>query len=172
MELQELTTRTLALFGVDDVDDLGQALMRCVMNDDADKMRKFVEIIKGDLTIDWLQMIYQYYCADRQDAKQDFTPSCIAQFLSRLIGKSEETVDMCAGSGALTIQRWAENKDTKFTLLEIDENVIPYLIFNLVIRNIEATVVQTDILQQETIETWKVRKGERFGKVLCLKSTV
>lgn len=172
MELKELSTKMLDLFSVSTVDDLGQSLMRCVMDNDTDQMREFVQMVEGDLTSDWLQMIYQYYCADRADKKQDFTPKCLAQFLSRLIGASDETIDMCAGSGALTIQRWAENPDTAFTLYEIDGSVIPYLLFNLAIRNIRATVNQTDILQQETIGIWEVRKGEDFGKVVCIKSTV
>lgn len=172
MELKELSTRTLDLFAVPSVDDLGAALMSCVTENDADKLQAFSDLIGGDLSKDWLQMIYQYYCADRKDKKQDYTPKCLAQFLSRLIGESAETVDMCAGSGALTIQRWTENPDTVFTLYEIDENVIPYLLFNMALRNIRATVHQADILQQETANTWEVRKGERFGEVACIKPAV
>ena len=168
MELKELSTKTLDLFRVSSVDDLGAALMSCAAGNDTDKMQSFCEMIDGDLSRDWLQMIYQYYCADRKDKKQDYTPKCLAQFLSRLIGESAETIDMCAGSGALTIQRWIENPDTVFTLYEIDENVIPYLLFNMAIRNISATVHQSDILQDETVKSWKIRKGDRFGKVTCI----
>lgn len=172
MELKELSTRALELFAVPSVDDLGAALMACVTENDTDKLQAFSDMIGGDLSKDWLQMIYQYYCADRKDKKQDYTPKCLAQFLSRLIGESAETVDMCAGSGALTIQRWAENPDTVFTLYEIDENVIPYLLFNMALRNIHATVHQADILQQETANTWEVRKGEHFGNVACIKPAI
>lgn len=172
IELKELSTKIMELFSVQSVDELSDALMKCINENDEAKMNSFVDIVDGDLSVDWLQMIYQYYCADREEKKQDYTPKCLAQFLSRLIGESEETVDMCAGSGALTIQRWAENHDTEFTLYEIDENVIPYLIFNMVIRNINATINQTDILQNETMNVWKVRKGERFGKVTYIKPAV
>jgi len=168
MELKELSTKTLELFQVLSVDDLGAALMLCVSEDETDKMQAFYEMVDGDLSRDWLQMIYQYYCADRKDKKQDYTPKCLAQFLSRLIGESAETIDMCAGSGALTIQRWVENPDTVFILYEIDENVIPYLLFNMAIRNISATVHQSDILQDETVKSWSIRKGDRFGKVTCI----
>lgn len=168
MELKELSTKTLELFQVLSVDDLGAALMLCVSEDETDKMQAFYEMVDGDLSRDWLQMIYQYYCADRKDKKQDYTPKCLAQFISRLIGESAETIDMCAGSGALTIQRWVENPDTVFILYEIDENVIPYLLFNMAIRNISATVHQSDILQDETVKSWSIRKGGRFGKVTCI----
>lgn len=142
--------------------------MLCVSENDTDKMQAFFEMVDGDLSKDWLQMIYQYYYADRKNKKQDYTPKCLAQFLSRLVGESAETIDMCAGSGALTIQRWVENPDTVFTLYEIDENVMPYLLFNMAIRNINATVLQSDILQDETVKSWIIRKGDRFGKVTCI----
>lgn len=172
MELKELTTKTIKLFGILSIDELSKALMECVVKNDTIKMQKFSDLVSNDLSKDWMQMIYQYYCADRKDKKQDYTPKCIANFMSRLIGESSETIDMCAGSGALTIQRWLDNPDTVFTLYEIDNNVIPYLLFNMAIRNIEATVIQADVLQQEIVNRWIIRKGEHFGKVTHLESAV
>lgn len=167
MELKELTDRTLELFGTD-IEHLGNVLMTAVIDNRTDLYDQFCDLVNNDLSVDWLQKIFQYYHADRKEKMQDYTPKCLAQFLSRLIGESAETIDLCAGSGALTIQRWIENPDTVFTLYEIDENVIPYLLFNMAIRNINATVHQSDILQNETVKSWSIRKGERFGKVSCI----
>ena len=172
MELKELTEKTLALFDVKTVDVLGDALAECCTRNDTRLMKEFSELIGGDLSKDWLQMIYQYYCADRKDKGQDYTPKCLALFLSRLVGDSAETVDLCAGSGALTIQRWNENPDTSFVLYEIDSTVIPYLLFNMAVRNITATVRQGDVLQQEVIKEWRIRKGAEFGEVTYIESTV
>lgn len=172
MELKQLTSETLRIFNVPDVKSLGNALLKCAMINDESKMDEFCSLVKNDLSKDWLQMIYQYYLAEREYKKQDYTPKCIAQFLSRLIGKSDSTIDMCAGSGALTIQRWSEYPNMQFELYEFDENVIPYLIFNMVIRNINATIYQSDVLQQEIISSWKVQKGEKYGKVVNIKPTV
>ena len=168
MELKELSIKTLNIFGAENFDDLGKAIMSCVTENNVSKMQDFFDMVDGDLSKDWLQMIYQYYCANRKNKKQDFTPKCLAKFPSRLIGYSSETIDMCAGSGALTIQRWVENPDTVFILHEIDENVIPYLLFNLAVRNIQATVYQSDILQQTTAKAFEVRRGQHFGKVSCV----
>ena len=165
LELKELSEKTLEIFRINSIDNLGEALTECLESKDIDKIKAFNELV-DDLSIDWLQMIYQYYCADRKDKKQDYTPKCLAQFVSRLIGDSAKTVDMCAGSGALTIQRWAEYPNTTFELYEIDENVIPYLLFNLVLRNIKATVYQGDILQDEIVKTWQIRKGAKYGEVI------
>ena len=168
MELKELVTKTLAIFSVESVTDLGSSIMKCAIENDTDKMQLFYDLVDGDLSVDWIQMIYQYYFADRNSKKQDFTPKSLAQFLSRLIGDSSETIDMCSGSGALTIQRWMENRDTVFTLYELDENVIPFLLFNLALRNIHARIYQADVLEMEVSKSWEVRKGERFGKVTCI----
>ena len=172
MELKELTEKTLALFGVKTVDELGEALMECCTRNDTQLMKAFAEQVGGDLSKDWLQMIYQYYCADRKDKGQDYTPKCLALFLSQLVGNSAETVDLCAGSGALTIQRWNENPDTSFVLYEIDSTVIPYLLFNMAVRNITATVRQGDVLQQEVVREWHIRKGVEFGKITYFKPAV
>ncbi len=75
MELKELTDRTLELFGVTAPDQLGPALFTACR--DHDKLRSFRNLIGRDLSVDWMQKIYQYYLADRQEKKQDYTPASI-----------------------------------------------------------------------------------------------
>ena len=170
MELKELTTRTLKLFCISSVSDLGKALMEHL--DDTGSMREYKSMVGGDLTRDWLQMVYQYYMADREKKKQDFTPACLGKLMSKLAGSADTIVDMCAGSGALTIQRWAESPDQKFELYEIDENVIPYLLYNLALRNIEADVWHGDVLTGDFTARYKIMKGEEYGKVTCVQPTI
>jgi N-6 DNA methylase len=54
----------------------------------------------------------------------------------------------------------------------LDENVIPYLLYNLAIRNMEATVMRADVLKNEVYESWEVKKGEKYGKCIAIKSAV
>jgi type I restriction enzyme M protein len=164
MELKELTDRTFELFGVDNPDNLGSALMESVSN--TDKLKAFYDLIDGDLSIDWLQMIYQYYLADRKEKKQDYTPKSLARFMGMLAGDDETIVDMCAGSGALIIQKWNQNHDTKFKAIEIDDNVIPFLLFNMVLRNIRCRVFQMNALTgEDAARVWDIVKGEEFGRI-------
>lgn len=162
---KELTERVLEIFDCTSTGELGASLMNTVKENDTSKMASFVELMGGDLSKDWLQMVFQYYEADRKEKKQDYTPKCLAQFLSLLIGQSAETVDLCAGSGALTIQRWASDPETVFSCYEIDDKVLPYLLFNLAVRNISATVYHGDALQGGPYNVWKIERGERYGKV-------
>lgn len=165
MELKELTTKTLELFNIKDTDELGEQLKKACMKNDFEKFEKFLELIESDLSIDWMQKIFQYYEADRKSKMQDYTPKSLAILTAKLAGDHEEVIDMCGGSGALTIQKWAssQNKEQEFEIYEFDENVIPYLLFNLVIRNIKSTIYQADVLQDEIFKTYKIKKGDKYG---------
>lgn len=168
MELKELTDKTCELFGIGSAENLGKALMAACSDEKI--LESFVELINGDLSQDWLQKIYQYYLSDRKEKKQDYTPACLAQLMGMLVGDSETVTDLCAGSGALIIQKWMQKPDTVFTAIELDETVIPFLLFNLVLRNIQCDVLRMDALTDEKPkQKWSVRKGERFGKIIDFK---
>lgn len=171
MELLELKNKITDLFHAD-VDNLGSALMEAVNNNDVEKYDMFCELVEHDLSVDWLQMIYQYYHADRSEKMQDYTPKTIADFMGKLVGPADVVVDMCAGSGALTIQRWMQNPDQKFRLIELDEKVIPYLLFNLAVRNIDSSVCMKDVLSDGTGSQWRITRGEKYGRVACVKSAL
>lgn len=163
MELKELCEKSKELFEVAGISELPTRLFEIVKSNDNTIYSRFVEMV-GDLTIDWLQMIYQYYLADRKDKMQDYTPRSLARLMGALVADAEEVVDMCAGSGALTIQRWAMNHSLQFTLYEFDENVMPFLLFNMAVRNINCTVIHGDVLQETIFHKYRLRQGEQFGK--------
>lgn len=163
MELKELTEKVLELLRAQSAEELPERLFEAVKNDDLNVYENFCELVQ-DLSTDWLQMIFQYYHADRKEKMQDYTPKSLAVFIGRLAGKADTVVDMCAGSGALTIQKWNMNHDQKFELYEFDEKVFPFLLFNMAVRNIECTIHHSDVLQQEVLHTYRVSKGEKFGK--------
>ena len=170
MELSELKSKVLEIFEIAEVKDLGSALMKNL--DNCEKMRAFEEVVNGDLSKDWLQKMYQYHAAARKEKKQAYTPATLGKLLANLSGNGDTVIDLCAGSGALTIQKWNENHNQRFLLYELDENVIPYLLYNLAIRNIEASVMRGDVLKNEVYESWEVKKGEKYGKCIAIKSTL
>lgn len=171
MELKDLTEKTISLFKVENPAQLGNALINAC--DDPKLLESFCELINNELETDWLQKIYQYYLADRKEKKQDYTPASIAKLMGMLAGDSEKVVDMCAGSGALIIQKWSQNKNTEFTAIEIDGEVIPFLLFNMVIRNIRCDVLKMNALtDNDPDEAWRIEKGERFGRIVNYKPTI
>lgn len=159
MELKELTEKFKAIFG--ELEDFNLELLT------DSNCSKYLELINNDLETDYLQKIWQFFMADRENKKQDFTPKSLGKLLSKLTeSENEEWVyDMCSGSGALTIQKWCSNKKLKFVCEELDENLIPFLLFNLKIRNIEGYVINTNILTEERKTVYKLTKGEKFSEI-------
>lgn len=165
MELKELCEKTLDLFDCKNVDGLRDKLYKCVLISDIQAFNDFAELVE-DLSIDWLQKIYQYYQAERKNKKQDFTPKSICKLCASLTKTGGKTVyDICAGSGAMTIQKWVQNPDKIFICEELDSNVIPYLLFNMAIRNMQGYVINRDVLTKELVKVYKVDKGEEFSVV-------
>lgn len=159
MELKELTKKFQNIFG--QLEEFGMEKLTNV------NCEKFLDLVSGDLETDYLQKIWQFYMADREDKKQDFTPKSLGKLVSELTKQEQETwvYDMCSGSGSLTIQKWNSNKNLKFVCEELDENIIPFLLFNLKIRNIEGFIVNGDILTGEHKAIYKLTKGEKFSKI-------
>lgn len=166
MELKALCEKIIELFCIDNISELSDKLLFVCLNNQHDYMEKFAEAV-GDLSIDWLQKIFQYYEADRKEKMQDYTPLTLARFVGKLTETDHEKAvyDLCAGSGALTIQKWNLNHDLYFVCYEYDKKVIPLLLFNLAVRNINALVVKGDALQDETFTRYTVKSGEKYGTV-------
>ena len=165
MELKELTDKMLELLDTKSTNEIADKIFDAVKNNNIEIYEQFTQLVNGDLSKDWLQKIYQYHLADREEKKQDYTPYSLARLAGMLAGDSNEVIDMCAGSGALTIQKWNLNHDIKFELYELDENVIPFLLFNMAVRNIECTVYHANILSEEIYNTFKIKKGIKFGRL-------
>ncbi len=162
MELKKLTEATMNLLDIKDIKELPNAILSTCRENKTNAFLEFEHIVE-DLNTDWLQQIYQYHLADREEKKQDYTPKSLADFMGKLAGDSEVIIDMCAGSGALTIQKWKRNKNIEFILYEYDENVIPILIFNMMLRNIECVIYHADVLQDEVYHVYKIKKGNKYG---------
>lgn len=159
MELKELTEKFKAIFG--ELEDFNLDLLT------DSNCSKYLELINNDLETDYLQKIWQFFMADRENKKQDFTPKSLGKLLSSLTESENETwvYDMCSGSGSLTIQKWCSNKELKFVCEELDENLIPFLLFNLKIRNIEGYVINGNVLTGERKTVYKLTKGEKFSEI-------
>lgn len=173
MELGQLLQETLKIFQASNLEELNDKLFDISINNKYEYHEKFKKLIE-DLSVDWLQKIYQYYQADREGKKQDFTPPTLAKFASSLAmtKDSNSILDLCAGSGAMTIQAWNVNKELEFTCVEIDQTVIPYLLFNLSLRNIQGYVINQDVLSGELYKIYKLEKGMEFSKITIAENEI
>lgn len=169
MELSDIVSRIKKIFEINEIKELPKALYETVIKNKYDKYAEY-EANVGELQSDQLQRIFQYFEADRKEKKQDFTPTSLARLSAKLTDVNREKVvlDLCAGSGALTIQKWILNKNLRFVCYEVDKKVIPFLLFNLAVRNINATVINGDALQDDIVfEIYNVKSGEKYSEVFA-----
>lgn len=164
MELSRLRNSLLSIFNAEAVDAIPDLMLQAVMRQD-DRLFHDVKEILPNLSHDWFRGIFQYYLADRDEMKQDFTPDSLAILMARLTGDSDTIVDLCAGSGSLSIAAWSIDQDRKFECFELDARVIPFLLFNLAIRNMNAIVHHADVLREVEFSTYAVVAGEKFSHV-------
>lgn len=141
-------------------------LMKLLFNKE-EREQLFKEFIKleKDMSYDWFHAYFQEEHADRKVKKQDFTPNSVSEVLSKLVGESSSTLDVAAGTGGITIQKWLlDKRSVKFfdykpsmffySCEELADRAIPFLLFNLAIRGMNATVVHGDVLSREVKQVY------------------
>lgn len=165
MELTQLCNEAKRIFNIHDMSQLSDRLLEVCMKNDTVCMAGFCESVQ-DLTVDWLQKIFEYYYAERKEKCQDYTPKSVAKLCSKATGGTDGVVyDLCAGSGALTIQKWRDSPTATFICEELDERVIPILLFNMAIRNMNGYVINRNALTMELYKCYRVESGEKFATI-------
>lgn len=173
MELLEATNYFKEILEISDISESPDKIKEIILNNQTEIFKKWI-LKNPDLTCDSLQPIFQYYLADRKGKMQDYTSKSLALAACMVveIHKAKSVYDMCAGSGALTIQAWNINPKCRFICQEYDERVIPFLIFNLAIRNMNAIVIRGDVLSEEQFEAYALIPGTDFSQVAEIPAPV
>lgn len=107
--------------------------------------------------------MWQYYEADRIEKKQDYTPKSLCKLVASLAGKAKSIYDCCGGSGALTKAFMDMHGADSIFVEELDERVIPFLLFNLCLHNASGYVVNGDVLSHKQYKLYKLTKGEKYS---------
>lgn len=167
---QPITTQAInELFGIRESFELPEALLKKLL----DKQEKdrlcddFIKQFEFDKNCDCLRDYFQSSAANRSDLKQDYTPDCLAKLLSQLAPQAEKIIDICAGTGALTI---GMNRDIEFQCEELSQMSIPVLLFNPTLRGINATVVQKNVLLNQIEKVYKLTKTEKYSNIEIINS--
>lgn len=78
MEFTDMTREILREFKADGIENLPSRILEAILSSDARQYYDAYISICPDLGDDWLQEIWQFYLADRETKKQDFTPGSLA----------------------------------------------------------------------------------------------
>lgn len=166
MELTELTNKFTKLLQIENINEAPQKILKVILEKKQNIFDEWLNFCP-DLSTDYLQPIFQYYMADRKNKMQDYTSKTLAKACVKLakIETAKSCYDMCAGSGALTIQAWCINPKCFFICEELDERVIPFLIFNLAIRNCDALIINGNILSGEKKKAYRLKHNEKYSDI-------
>ena len=153
------------LIGIKESFELPDKLIKILINEEEkDKLlNKFLEY-DIDLKYDFLRDYFQEQHSNRNDLKQDYTPDCICEILSRLKKDNNKILDVCSGTGALTISNLYNNK-IYVQCEELSSRSIPVLLLNLIIRNVDGLVVQKDVLKNEITTIYKLESTDQFSNI-------
>lgn len=119
-----------------------------------------------DLSYEWFQQYFENEHADRKVKKQDFTPNSVSELGAKILGKADRYFEATAGTGGMMIQYWNINSNAIYELEELSDRAIPFLLFNMSIRNIEGTLRHGDSLENKFKAIYILTQGERYSSIL------
>ena len=159
-----LTTEKInKLIGVDDSWKAPEKLLSTILDKDK-RIQLFKAFLKNetDVSFDWFHMYFQDEEADRKKKKQDFTPQSISKLMNKLADNDDSDMyfEPAAGTGGIVIDHyyqkclkqmpWDYRPSEHYHILEeLSDRAIPFLLFNMAIRGMNATVIQIDSLSRE-----------------------
>lgn len=154
------------LIGVGESFEASYKLMD-LLRDEAKRVELFNRFIEleTDFSFDWFTNYFQEEHSNRKNMKQDFTPDGVVQLANAVLPSANVNVDVCAGTGGLTIKRYSQNPYATFYCEEFSDRAIPFLLFNLAIRNVNAYVFHGDSLSRDAKAVYSLKKGVQFSSI-------
>lgn len=156
------------ILGIDESYKAPTAIMKLLFDKEKRKeaFRSFLEI-EHDLSKDAFHAYFEEQQANKRKYAQDFTPDSISNLLTKIVPSNGKTLDVATGSGALIIAKWhadrmecgiADYKPSKFLYHceELSDNALPFLLFNLMIRGMNATVVHGDSITRKVKQVYLI----------------
>lgn len=161
------------IVGVDDSFKMPAVLMKKLFDKEKREamFKEFLEY-ETNMDFDWFHIYFQEEYAERKTKKQDFTPESLTTLLSALT-QNEKTgsgasLDVASGTGGLTIKKWHEDRircqisaykpsNYYYQCEELSDRAMPFLLFNLLIRGMNAVVIHGDALSREVKQIYFVQ---------------
>lgn len=160
-----------SLFGITESYMLPDKLMGLLFSEEINVIFEKYADMQGDLSYDGFTDYFQEEHSSRKAMMQDFTPKELTELVGSIAGAEVMScLDVCAGTGGLTIALHAIAPQCEFFCEELSQRALPILLFNLAVCNISAYVSNKNVLSNETIGCYRIIPGERFGKILKIDS--
>lgn len=172
---KQTTENTLSkvnrILGINESYKAPEAMMKALFDEENRKgmFLQFMEAFDYELDREWFYEYFEDEHADRKTKKQDFTPQSVSNLMAGILMATKVKEDdrdyqvveePAAGCGSTIIQHWNNTRkghtpwdfrpdDYLYLLTEKASKTIPFLLFNLMIRGMNAIVIHGDALTQE-----------------------
>lgn len=140
------------IFGAKESYQLPDKIMCALLSDNA---VEYINSVRGSGYTD-LRDYYQSDAGDRAKLKQDFTPDCVCEIVSRLM-VSGDCLDMCAGTGSLG--KAAARYRHRVHEQEFSERTIPFNLLDAALNGTDEILDEADCLRGTVTKSYEVHDG-------------
>lgn len=169
--MESTVSKVNRLLGIDESYKAPERMMEIVSDKNLanDIFSKFLPEFDHDLSYEWFHEYFENEQADRKHKKQDFTPVSVSKLMSGILHQQPQygtIYEPAAGTGIMVISHWY--KETRkhtfpwdyrpdnylYICEELSDRAVPFLLFNLMIRGMNAIVIHGDTLTRDVKEVY------------------
>lgn len=155
--------RIMEKLNIREVHEIPTALTKAVL--DSNTCSALLKAIKTYYSYEAILAEFEEHSADRKSYMQDYTPQCVLDIIAG-ITPGGNVRDVCAGIGGLSLAKFKLDNTVSLRLEEYSKNAIAFMLLNLIMANIDAEVVEKNVLTGEEIAYYKVESAASgFGQV-------
>lgn len=168
MDLKKIYDELFEILKIKDEKLISETLRSLIYSDELGRTINEYNKFSSQYDFEPLIKAYQFYCADREGNKQDFTPRCLSELVTKVTISQDDKIvmDMCAGLGALTIEINKYVGGKEFVLIELDDLEIPVLLFILCAHGINGYVINKNVFSEDYNAIYKVSNRKVTNELL------
>ena len=148
--------RIMEELNIREIHEIPTALTKTLL--DSNKCSAFLKAIQPYYSYEALLAEFEEHSADRKNYMQDYTPQCVLDIIGG-ITSGGDVRDVCAGIGGLSLAKFKSDNTVTLRLEEYSKNAIAFMLLNLLIANIDAEVVEKNVLTGEELAYYKVKSA-------------
>lgn len=155
--------RIMEELNIREVHEIPTALTKALL--DSNTSSVLLKAIKPYYSYEALLAEFEEHSADRKNYMQDYTPQCVLDIIGGITAGGDVR-DVCAGIGGLSLAKFKADNTVTLRLEEYSKNAIAFMLLNLLMANIDAEVVEKNVLTNEELAYYRVESAILgFGRV-------
>ena len=155
--------RIMWKLNIREVHEIPTALTKTLL--DSNTCSELLKSIQPYYSYEALLAEFEEHSADRKNYMQDYTPQCVLDIIGS-ITPGGDARDVCAGIGGLSLAKFKSDNTVTLRLEEYSKNAIAFMLLNLLMANIDAEVVEKNVLTNEELAYYRVESAiSGFGRV-------